>query len=299
MRTWRVGSMSMGVSLLLLGVLLLISQFFQVKVSTFFLTWWPVILIVLGLEILIYLLLAKEKNPIIKYDFLSIVFVSLIGMFALTMTVLVTTGIAERANDWMQLKEKTLNLPDYELILGKNIKRLVVDTGNHDVTIENIASNDITIFGSYQALTSSENDLVNTSEEYVQMHEKGDTLYLKLKNLPNQYSPFPEKIHVSTTILVPKNIQLEVDGSYSELTLKPRQDETNWIISNISNVNLLLDEQIDLAVHATDIQNLPDPLPKGAEHTITDDGTSQSISFGDGENSLSIHHVQALSINSK
>jgi len=91
---------------------------------------------------------------------------------------------------------------------------------------------------------------------------------------------------------------LEVDGSYSELTLKPRQHKTNWIISHVSNVNLFIDEQIDLVVHATDIQNLPDPLPKGVEHTITDDGTSQSISFGDGENFLSIHHAQALSINS-
>src|SRR5690625_7952784 len=114
MRTWRVGSISMGVSLLLLGVLLLLSQFFQVKVTTIFLTWWPVILIVLGLELLVYLFLSKQENPVIKYDFLSVVFVGFICMFAIVIILLLTICIIILVNIWVYLDILTLELSKYE-----------------------------------------------------------------------------------------------------------------------------------------------------------------------------------------
>src|SRR5690625_2379609 len=207
MRTWRVGSSSMVVFLLLLGVLLLLSQFFQVKVTTFFLTWWPVILIVLGLELLVYLFLSKQEDPVIKYDFLSVIFVGFIGMFAIGMTLLMTTGILDRVNNWVNLEEQTLELPEYNLVLGKNIKRIVMNTANHDVAIENIKSNDISIFGSYRAFMLNEEALVKSTDEYVQMNEKEDTLYIELKQIPNTYIPFQDVASVSTTILMPKNIE--------------------------------------------------------------------------------------------
>src|SRR5690625_327844 len=299
MRTWRVGSISMEVSLLLLGVLLLLSQFFQVKVTTIFLTWWPVILIVLGLELLVYLFLSKQENPVIKYDFLSVVFVGFIGMFAIGMTLLMTTGILDRVNNWVNLEEQTLELPEYDLVLGKNIKRIVMNTANHNVAIENIKSNDISIFGSYRVFTLNEEALVKSTDEYVQMNEKEDTLYIELKQIPNKYIPFQDVASVSTTILVPQNIELEVEGDYSTITLKPRHSETNWTISNVSSVDLFLDEQMDIALNATDVQFIPNFLLEGSQHTLEDDGTIKSFAFGEGSNTLSVHHVQALSINTQ
>src|SRR5690625_4228362 len=107
MRTWRVGSISMGVSLLLLGVLLLLSQFFQVKVTAFFLTWLPVLLIVLGLESLVYWFLSKQEDPSINYDLLSVIVVGFLAMFAIGMPLLMTTGILDRVNNWVNLEEQT------------------------------------------------------------------------------------------------------------------------------------------------------------------------------------------------
>lgn len=72
MRTWRVGSISMGTLLLFLGVLLLLSQLAGWDSSHVLAGWWPVLLIVLGAEILVYLFQSKEEKPLLKYDFLSI-----------------------------------------------------------------------------------------------------------------------------------------------------------------------------------------------------------------------------------
>ena len=67
MRTWRVGTISMGASLLLLGVFLLLSQIVGWDLTRVMISWWPIILVVLGIEILVYLLLSKSEKPVLKY----------------------------------------------------------------------------------------------------------------------------------------------------------------------------------------------------------------------------------------
>src|SRR5690625_7747336 len=84
-------------------------------------------------------------------------------MFAIGMTLLMTTGILDRVNNWVNLEEQTLELPEYDLVLGKNIKRIVMNTANHNVAIENIKSNDISIFGSYRVFTLNEEALVKST----------------------------------------------------------------------------------------------------------------------------------------
>ena len=79
MRTWRVGTISMGLTLILLGIFLVLSQLLNWKPAYAMTGWWPIIFIVLGIEILIYLFLAKQENPAVKYDVFSIFFVGFLG----------------------------------------------------------------------------------------------------------------------------------------------------------------------------------------------------------------------------
>src|SRR5690625_3502190 len=115
MRTWRVGSFSMGALLIFLGILLVLSQQLGMKASTIFLAWWPIILIVLGIEILIYIYFVKKENSFIKYDFLSIIFVSFIGMIAIAMTILMSTGLFDKVHAWTNLERTVGDLPEYDI----------------------------------------------------------------------------------------------------------------------------------------------------------------------------------------
>ena len=45
MRTWRVGSFSMGIALLSLGIILLLSHFFSFDLTFVMTAWWPVLLV--------------------------------------------------------------------------------------------------------------------------------------------------------------------------------------------------------------------------------------------------------------
>ena len=92
MRTWRVGTFSMGASLVFLGLILFFSRFLDLNLVQVMTSWWPLLLVVLGIEILLYLILSRQEKPLLKYDFLSIFFVGLIGTVDIAFALLSATG---------------------------------------------------------------------------------------------------------------------------------------------------------------------------------------------------------------
>jgi len=74
MKRWRVGSLSMGISLVAVGVLLLVSLFTNLNFITAARFLWPIILVALGVEMLLKLFFIKEEDVRIRYDGLSIFF---------------------------------------------------------------------------------------------------------------------------------------------------------------------------------------------------------------------------------
>ena len=90
MKHWRVGSLSMGLILVASGVLMLISLIVRVNVLHIILTFWPVVMICLGIEILLHLFIKKDgEDNKLRYDALSILFIGFllvisIGFYALT-----------------------------------------------------------------------------------------------------------------------------------------------------------------------------------------------------------------------
>lgn len=94
MRQFRVGTFSMGILLISTGIILMLGRFTSIDPVKLILDFWPVILILLGLEILVYVYSAKEASPKIKYDGLSI----LMAMFIIILSIgaYVGTMVIER-----------------------------------------------------------------------------------------------------------------------------------------------------------------------------------------------------------
>ena len=59
MKRWRVGSFSMGIILVALGVIMLVSLLTRIDILNIIITLWPVIMICLGVEILLHLFIQK------------------------------------------------------------------------------------------------------------------------------------------------------------------------------------------------------------------------------------------------
>jgi hypothetical protein len=151
MRRWRVGSMSMGLALILLGVLLFISQVSDRPAIELFTIWWPVILIILGLEILAHPLLLRKQEPVLKYDFVSIVFAGLIGMVGIACTVVTASGLFRELEFAVAAESRTFDLPAAVQPVDGAIKRIVLNPGTHRINLEASTEDDVRIFGTYRA----------------------------------------------------------------------------------------------------------------------------------------------------
>lgn len=78
MRQWRVGTLSMGLLLIAAGIIMILGKIISFNHIENIVKWWPVILILLGSEILANVYFSKDPQPKVKYDLLSIFFVIII-----------------------------------------------------------------------------------------------------------------------------------------------------------------------------------------------------------------------------
>jgi Predicted ATP-dependent protease len=83
MRQWRVGTYSMGILLMILGGVMIYDRICGVNVMGQVLRWWPVILIILGLETILWGILSKESGAGLRYDGISILMTAIIVIFCI------------------------------------------------------------------------------------------------------------------------------------------------------------------------------------------------------------------------
>lgn len=91
----RVGTISMGLVLIFFGVIMLIGQVSSISAVELFMKFWPIILILLGLEILFYVYKNNTENTKIKYDVFSIFIVTSVLIVNITLYGLMETGIMD------------------------------------------------------------------------------------------------------------------------------------------------------------------------------------------------------------
>jgi hypothetical protein len=281
MRIWRVGTFSMGFSLLFLGLILLFSQVLELELYQVLISWWPIILVVLGIEILVYLVLSKQEKPFLKYDFLSIFFVGILGMVGIGFAILSTTGIMEKASEVLERKEQTLDLPAFSYKLDGSITRIVVKTERQPITIEGTPSKEVSMIGTYRATLLKNEKLVERAEDILSVKQLGDTLFIELKELPRQSGPFDSYSSVSATLLIPSDRKLEVIARDNSIHVKPRTLLSDWNIENASEVSLQVRKDDDLSVSVTGVQEV---LGQEEEWKISEQDGQNQNGYNDGYN---------------
>lgn len=258
MRTWRVGTFSMGLSLLFLGIFLLLSQFFHWDSTTVLRVWWPAILVILGIEILIYLITSKQDKPYLNFDLFSIIIVGIIGTAGIAIVFLQSTGLMHLFEEEMTKEEITMDLPALDVPIKNNIKRIVIQTEgqNTPLTIEGTAEDFISLFGTYRTVNSENKVILTKPKDYVLVKEKGDTIYLQMKELPKHSSGFSSSYATTNaTVLIPTFVKVEIEGT-NELIVNPRQLRNDWRIINASSLELNLADTNNVMISAIDTEIL-------------------------------------------
>lgn len=301
MRTWRVGTFSMGGSLIFLGLFLFLSRFLGFDIVHVMSAWWPILLIVLGIEILLYLFMSRQEKPILKYDFVSILFVGLLGMVGILFATLNATGIMGKVEEVVAREERSLEIPEFSYQIDDSIKRVVLRTVGYQTTIEATDEKEVSMFGTYRTQTTKKENLLSSSDEYVYANKKGDTLYINVKTLPNETGPFYSYQEIASTILIPKGVELEVISNGSNITLNPRELENDWSINGASSMDVKVAETSNLNIAAVGVDAV-----NGADGAweVTEKGDQNGVNrvdavyqSGEGKYHITISNTNEVSLN--
>jgi hypothetical protein len=292
----------MGASLVFLGLFLFLSRFLGFDLVHVMSAWWPILLIVLGFEILLYLFFSRQEKPILKYDFVSIIFVGLLGMAGILFATLSATGIMEKVEEVVAREEVSFELPDFSYKMDDSIKRVVLRTAGYQTTIEATEENEVSMFGTYRTQTSKKEKLLASADDYVYANQKGDTLYINVKTLPNESGPFYSHREVASTILIPKGVELEVISSGADITLNPRDLVNHWSINGASSLDVKVAENSDLTIAAVGVGevNGKDGAWKVTEKGDPNEGIERNAVYqsGEGKYRINITNTYNVSLNS-
>lgn len=243
MKIKRVGTISMSIVLIAFGVILFLSQINEYSALNMVLKVWPVILILMGLEILWYKYFSKDESIIIKYDLFSVfvIFVILfvnIGIFTIS-----ESGLINRVMSVNYNMDTAIN----EYIIDETINKIVIDDANN-LAIRATEDNKISGVSKLNVYASNKEEATElTSLDTIRYEKSGNTLYVySVNNINNNYSYSNTR---NLDIFLPRDIDVEVINCYN-MDLIFDDFSNKWTFDGVSNINIRLDKISNVTIKA-------------------------------------------------
>lgn len=305
MRQWRVGTLSMGLLLVFTGITLLLSHFYLPAAIDLSLKWWPVVFILLGIEVLAQIYFRKSEPSYLKYDIFSIIIILFIVFAGLCLQSFSQLGLMERARSAITSQVFTLQAAN-EIPLEADIQKIVLSAHGNKVDIHISRGNSITADTLLQVNAQSKADAEETASQYRQISQQrtGDTLYIQF--LPHH--GLQSIVDCSYDLIVPEQVSVEIDGADGTLNIDLDAVTNDWQIngSGICTINLPADADVMITalVNSNAIHGNLDwnQTQKGLDSSVSaahDDSQVQAVAtMGTGIHKLNILGINELTINS-
>lgn len=208
----------MGLTLILLGGILFLSQWQGVQAFDAFIAWWPIIFVLLGLEIIVYLLFSRKENSILHYDFMSLFFVGVICIGCLGFTLLTSVGILGEIRSMLGTTEQTRDLPSIKEALNDGVKKIVVQSADQSVKIDKSSDRSVQVFGTFrERIKGGEQSHPLDKNQIVSVHTAGEIMYVQIKRLPSEQGLQSYHPWMTVTVVLPEGVQVELRGSDNQI----------------------------------------------------------------------------------
>lgn len=225
MRKWRVGTVSMGIILIATGLLLLISELNGINGARIILRWWPVILIILGIEVLAYLGLSKssgEEQPKLKFDGLSIfltIFIVLFSSGAYAASSFLNSGFSSiLLNEYGLYEHETVLNKNYD-IKAAGVGKLQISNTQGEILVEKTTGDKILIDAAITIKSNGNEDTEKLAQSLIEITE-GETLKVNTRTVGALQGNNHYQVTVDYVIKVPKELSYTVNNSYGQITMK-------------------------------------------------------------------------------
>jgi Predicted membrane protein len=208
-RVWRVGSISMGVTLMLIGTALAVSLWQDANAYELLPWAAPVVFILLGGELLVHLKLSGRPGVIVRYDGVSLFFVSVIGIGSLAAAALLSTGLLdELRNEWHAVN-RTAFVKMEPVPVAEGLNRIVVQSAS-GVAVDAQDTDEIGLTGQIRYRSK---EPFGSLDGMIRTHTSGTTLYIFVGTPDRQDgSRSADVVRTGLILTVPYNIEVEQRG---------------------------------------------------------------------------------------
>ncbi len=176
MRQWKIGTITAGLLLISLGVLWLGNNIWQFPIHMLIANAWPVLLIVLGLEVLFHQFFKKEEP--IKFDGFSIFLVIVLGFASMIVYGVHSSGILPAISDAVNQNVFT---EEIQMASDTNdINEIVIEIPNGEVTITGTESEEMNVDGAIDLSAKSSKDAEELFKKNIRLEKVGQKLIFKV-----------------------------------------------------------------------------------------------------------------------
>jgi hypothetical protein len=235
MRSWRAGTLTLGIILVVSGVTLVISKVSGAFTIFEVALWWPVVLILLGCEILVALRFSDEKPSKVKYDggsifLMTLILIFTIGISAVTFAAHLVPGGTDTIknavfNETAAVK-KSYTLNSQTIKLDNNI--------GGDINVSSYNGNEAIIDAVVTVHNMTNEILKQKKDEIISVNEESGLI----STIQPEYSSHVHNTRVNFSIKIPsgKNIEIKnqkgtvtISGTHCNIPLIIRQ-EILWLL---------------------------------------------------------------------
>ncbi len=289
MRQWRVGTFSMGLVLVFLGGALLIAQFNKLAVVDFFMRWWPLLLVFLGIEVLVYSFLLQKDQAKIKYDLFSIFIILIIVCFGIGIQSLNEMNLTAHIRQMTSAQNFELQTEKTELTLPVNVKKLVITAPSCGLDVITWDKHEVQASGSASVTAENINHakaLLKDSYEVISK-QTDDTLFVSF-NTAHSGSNLSYRAAVHSFLLqVPDSIAVEIHGDSAPVKIEGAL-KADWRLYDSDSVDVTLPAGSNLKIDAA--VNDPTSLQGNVNWKIINQPSSNT----DGKSPETNIHGQAI-----
>jgi hypothetical protein len=210
LRTWRVGSLSMGVTLILMGTALAVSLWQDIEAFEVLVWVAPVVFIMLGAELLLYLKFSNSARTIVRYDWMSVFFVGMVGTASLGLALLMSTGLFDELQRGLQMTQRSAFVETKNLKVPAEIKKIVVHSLD-GVTLEHSETREVKLFGQIRYWSSEKYERMDN--KMLQTDIVGSTMYVMIGSVDHRDGGFiSDTVSPELTLIVPKDVEIVEQG---------------------------------------------------------------------------------------
>jgi len=203
MKQWRVGTISMGFLLITLGVLLLGNTIWQIPINSIIIYGWPLILISIGVEVLIFSFRKSEQT--MRFDLFSIFVIFITIMFTFFVYTVQSSGIISAISNAIQGETFTIELKQ-SLDIPANVKEVLVEIPNGDVNITNNKTNKVQLEGLLRINATDKQNAEFIKDNILVMQTIGNKAIIRIERPNDAKFMGNQDVSVDLAIALPDNL---------------------------------------------------------------------------------------------